>query len=162
MPKKKQRRRIVQHAYYHVQITGWDWDYSFSTNVQKYEDRRFSEYRHLLIRGLVLRPQGIKAKAAELWFFPNVKAEEFEQKRDEPPPNGVGSLSIEGPKSGPPKLVGYLSMPEDALEPVKHMLIADRFKYVLMSGEAMRWRKCFIQRYEFTAQHNEADYPDDV
>lgn len=52
-------------------------------------------------------------------------------------------------------------MPEDALGLVLQMLIAGRFKYVLMSGGVMRWRKCFIRGYRFTAEHDEADYPDD-
>ena len=40
------------------------------------------------------------------------------------------------------------------------ILIAGRFKYVLMHGERMRWRN-FVRRYEFTAQHDEGDYPED-
>jgi hypothetical protein len=119
------------------------------------------DYRHLLIRGTVLRPRMIEADAAELFFIPTVKREDFEPKHDEPPPRGVGSLNIHGSKGEARRLVGYLSMPEDALPPVMQMLIADRFKYVLLGGEPMRWRKCSVHSYEFTAHHDEADYPDD-
>jgi hypothetical protein len=144
-----------------VHITGWDWSYSFSTNVPKYEQARFADYRHLIIRGTVLRPRKIEVDAAELCFLPTVKREDFELKHNAPPPRGVGSLDIQATKGEPRRLGGYLSMPEDALPPVMQMLIAERFKYVLLYGEAMRWRKCFVHRYEFTAQHDEADYPDE-
>lgn len=161
MPKKKRRRRELTPAYYNVEITGWDWDYSFSANVPKYEDARFSDYRHLLVRGTVLRPRGIKAEVAELWFFPRIEPEDFKTGRDQPPPRGVGSLEIQGSSPDRRKLVGYLSMPKDALEPVLQMLLAARFKYVLMDGEPMRWRKCIIRRFEFAAEHDETEYPDD-
>ena len=162
MPRRKRGRQADEFAYYHMQITGWDWDFSFSVNVPKWRDERFSDYRQLVVRGVVLRPRKLKVETAELWFLPSIKAENFEQQRDQPPPNGVGSLAIQGSKSELLKLVGYLSMPEDALGLVLQMLIAERFKYVLMSGEVMRWRKCFVRRYEFTAQHDEADYPHDT
>jgi hypothetical protein len=158
---KKHRRKTVEYAYYHVQITGWDWSYSFSTNVPKWDDQRFSDYRHLVVRGTVLRPRKIKAETAELWFLPSVTREDFEPKHNVPAPRGVGSLSIEGSKSEPLKLHGYLSMPEDALVPVLKMLIAGRFKFVLMDGQPMRYRHCFVRHYELTAQHDEADHPDD-
>jgi hypothetical protein len=138
-----------------VQITGWDWSYSFSSNVTPHDDRQYGDYRHLLIRGTVLRPLRIKADTAELLFLPNVTPAEMARCTD-PPPRGVGSLDVRGSI-----LTGYLSMPLDALDPVLQMLLADRFKYVLLDGEPMRYRKAIIRHYEFTAQHNEEDYPDD-
>ena len=144
-----------------MQITRWDWSYSFSTNVPKYEDARFSEYRHLLVHGNVLRPSRIKAETAELWFFPTIKPEDFLPLSDQTRPPSVGSLNIRGSKVEGFRLLGYLSMPDNALEPVLQMLIADRFKFVLMQGEPLRWRKCLVRRFEFTAEHDEADYPDD-
>jgi hypothetical protein len=161
MLRSERRRDILQHFYYHVQITDRDWSYSFSANVPTYEQARFVDYRHLAVRGTVLRPRKIKADTAELFFIPAVKREDFEPKPNEPPPRGVGSLTIHGSKGDARRLVGYLSMPEDALPPVLQMLVAEHFKYVLLDGAPTRWRKCFVRRYEFTAQHDEADYPDD-
>ena len=59
------------------------------------------------------------------------------------------------------RLLGYLSMPIDVLGQILQMLLAGPFKYVLMDGEHMRYRKALIRHYELTAQHNEADYPED-
>lgn len=162
MPRKKKVRRPEPvYADYHVLITGWDWDYSFTCNVPKYEDQLYAEYRHLVILGTILRPRKLGAGFAELWFMPNLKRGEFAPVRDRPPPKSVGGLSMDGSKAEGWRLRGYLSMPEDAIGNVMQMLIAGRFKYLLMNGEAMRWRKCFIRRYNFTAHHDEADYPDD-
>jgi hypothetical protein len=161
MPRKKRPRKELTPAYYNVEITGWDWDYSFSANVPRYEDRRFADYRHLHIHGRLLRPRKLNVETVELIIFPNIEPADMEQRPDEQPPRGVGSLGVEGRKSEGTRLVGYLSMPADAIGPVLQMLLAGRFKYVLLDGEHMRWRKALIRHYEFTAQYNDADYPDD-
>ena len=51
MPRKNPRRKELTPAYYHVEITGWDWDYSFSVNVPKYEDKQYSDYWHCTLTG---------------------------------------------------------------------------------------------------------------
>ena len=83
MPRKKRRQsKALTPAYYHVEITEWDWDYSFGVNVQRYEDRRFADYRHLHIRGTVLRPRKIKVETVELIFIPNIGPAETEYRHD--------------------------------------------------------------------------------
>jgi hypothetical protein len=161
MPRKKQRRKELTYAYYDVEITGWDWDLSFGVNIPKYEDRQYSDYRHLQIHGTLLRPRKLKVETVELTVLPNIDPAAMELRHDQPPPRAVGSVSVEGKKSEGTKLVGNLSMPTDALGPVLQMLLAGRFKCVLMDGEAMRWRKALIRNYRLTAEHDEADYPDD-
>jgi hypothetical protein len=162
MPRKKQRRSSAfQIAYYHVEITDWDWDYSFSANAMKNEDLCYADYRHLQIRGRVLRPRKSKAETAELIFFPKPGLAELERQRDDPRPISVGTMNMEGTKATGMRLTGYISMPADALGPVLQMLIAGRYKYVLLDGEPMRYRKAFIRHYYFTGQYNDEDYPDD-
>jgi hypothetical protein len=162
MSRKKQRwSQALLPAYYTVEITSWDWNYSFSVNVQRYEDRRFMDYRHLHIRGKLLRPRRINVEAVELIFFPNIEPSGMEQRHDQPPPRGVGSLNIQGKKSEGMNLAGYLSMPTDAIGPVLQMLLGGRFKYVVLDGEHMRYRKALIRHYEIKTEHNEEDYPDD-
>jgi hypothetical protein len=56
-----------------VQITGWDWDFSFSVNMAKWRDERFSDYRHLIVLGTLLRPRKLKAETVELSFIPSIK-----------------------------------------------------------------------------------------
>ncbi len=152
--KKRSRRQTIEFASYHVRITGWDWDYSFSVSGVKWEDKQFADYRHLTVRGVLLRPRRIKVEATELIFLP--EALEMERRHDEPPPRCVGTLNIHHER-----LIGYLTLPLDALGPIMQMLTAGRFKYVLMHGEPMRYRKAFIRGYRFAESHNEADYPED-
>jgi hypothetical protein len=65
MPTKKRRqRKLFQPAYYNVQISDWDWTYSFSANVSKYDERQFADYRHLLVRGMLLRPRKIEVESS--------------------------------------------------------------------------------------------------
>jgi hypothetical protein len=157
MAKKKQRGRpVLSMEYYIVQITNWDWSYSFSVNVPKWEDRRYSDYRHLLVRGNVLLPSSLKAKAetAELTFMPDVREVDFEP-GDRAPPRGVGHLNIDNRL-----LSGGFSMAADALEPVMQMLLADRVKYVVMHGESMRYRKALIRHYQLVSQLDPEEYPD--
>jgi hypothetical protein len=157
MAKKKQRGRpVLSMEYYIVQITEWDWSYSFSVNVPKWDDRRYSNYRHLLVRGNVLLPSSLMAKAetAELTFMPDVREADFEP-GDRAPPRGVGHLNIHNRL-----LSGGFSMAADGLEPVMQMLLADRVKYVVMHGESMRYRKALIRHYQLVSQLDPEEYPD--
>ena len=157
MAKKKQRGRpVLSMEYYIVQITEWDWSYSFSVNVPKWDDRRYSDYRHLLVRGNVLLPSSLKAKAetVELTFMPDVREADFEA-GDRAPPRGVGHLNIHDRL-----LSGGFSMAADALEPVIQMLLAGRVKYIVMHGESIRYRKAIIRHYQLVSQLDPEEYPD--
>lgn len=158
MPTKKRRqRKLLLPAYYNVRISDWDWSYSFSVNVPRYDDeRQLADYRHLLVRGTLLRPRRIAVESVELIFLPNVGPRELERQHDKPPPRAVGSLNIQGKT-----LSGYLSMPTDALGPVMQMLMPGVLKYVLLDGEPMRYRKALIRRYEIAGHYNDEDYPDE-
>ena len=153
MPRRKQKHR-TEIGYYHLEITEWDWDYSLSVNVPPSEDTQFSEYRYLVIRGTLLRPRKIKPETAEINLFP--QSLDIPRHQGETRPRSVGSLDFHGGR-----LVGYLAMALDVLGPVLQMLIAGRYKYLLMDGEPMRDRKAVIRHYYFAAKHDEADYPDD-
>ena len=123
----------------------------------KWEDRRYSDYRHLLVRGNVLLPNKLKANAgpAELIFMPDVREADFEA-ADRPPPRGVGHLNVsEG------RLTGSMSMAADALAPVLQMLIAGRLKYVVLYGEPMRYRNALIRSYQLVSQLDPKEYPDE-
>jgi len=157
MSKKKSRTRSVPSmVYYIVQITEWDWSYSFSVNVPNWEDRRFSDYRHLLIRGKLLLPSKIKLKAeiAEMTFMPDVREADFEP-RDRSPPRAVGHIDIHDGM-----FTGGFSMTADALGPVMQMLLAGRLKYAVLYGEPMRYRKALIRSYELKSQLDPGEYPD--
>jgi len=158
MAKKKRRSRpaALSMVYYIVQIVDWDWSYGFSINVPKWDDRRYSDYRHLLMRGNLLLPTALKLKAetAELTFLPDIGAADLEQ-HDQTPPRAVGHLNVHDGR-----LTGGLSMATAALDPVMQMLIAGRLKYVVLDGEPMRYRQALIRHYQLVSHLDSEDYPD--
>lgn len=52
-------------------------------------------------------------------------------------------------------------MAADALGPVMQMLVAARFKFIVLDGETMRYRKARIRHYRFETKLILEDYPDD-
>jgi hypothetical protein len=58
-------------------------------------------------------------------------------------------------------VTGGFTMAIDALDSVMRMLLAGRFKYLVLDGEAMRYRKAHIRHSRFETQIDPADYPDD-
>ena len=78
MPRKGQRRsQAFTPSHYNIEITGWDWDFSFSVNVPPDDERLYSDYRHLHIHGRALRPRKIKVETAELLFLPKAGLSEM-------------------------------------------------------------------------------------
>ena len=129
--KPRRRSKAPQLAFYIVQITGWDWSYSFSVNSVSYRDTKYNEFRHLHVFGTLLVPRKIKVEKVELVFLPDIEPEEMKQHGQ--PPRCVGSLAFHRNA-----LDGNFSMPKDALDPVTQMLLAGRLKYVVLDGEPMR------------------------
>jgi hypothetical protein len=154
--KKRQRRSEPSTGYYILQITDWDWNYHFGINAARLDDRAYSDFRHLLLRGRVLLPSklGLKVDHVELTFLPNVSPAELE--RSGPHPVGIGYLSIHARN-----LTGGISIAKDALGLVLPMLIAGRFNYLVMYGEPMRYRRARINSYHFEKELKVEDYPDE-
>lgn len=145
-------------TFYIIQITDWDWSYSFGgLNTTTFDDRRYSDYRNLLVRGRGLLPSKLKAKTeqVELTFHPDIGPAELEQ-RGNPRPRAVGHLHIHQGV-----LTGYLSMATEALDAVMRMLLAGRLKHVVLDGEAMRYRQALVRNYELLNQLDPEDYPDE-
>lgn len=155
---KKKRRGRPQLAMvdYVVQITDWDWSYSFGLNSAPHDNRRYNDYRHLLIRGRLLLPTPLmlKAEIAELTFLPDVRPEDIEP-RGEHQPRAVGHLNINRGM-----LTGGLSMATEALDSVMRLLLAGRLNYLELHGEPMRYRHALIRSYQLAKQLNPDDYPD--
>ncbi|MCC8978308.1 hypothetical protein [Bradyrhizobium acaciae] len=51
-------------------------------------------------------------------------------------------------------------MAADALGPVMQMLIGGRFKFIILDGESMNYRKARIRHYRFEPRMELDDYPD--
>jgi hypothetical protein len=56
-------------------------------------------------------------------------------------------------------LQGLFSIPADVLPPILQMLIGDRFKFIVMHGDPMRYRHASVLRYCFETHLEEDDLP---
>lgn len=155
MARKRHARPEDSIAYYIVEIEDWDWSYSFGVNADRYDKRPYSDYRHMVVAGKVLLPSKLrsKAEAAELTFMPDARLSYLDQ---EYRPLGVGYLNVRDIR-----VTGGFTMATDALDSVMRMLLAGRFKYLVLDGEAVRYRKARIRHYRFESKLDLAEYPDD-
>jgi hypothetical protein len=72
-PRKKRRVRKA-HAEtisYIIEIKDWDWEFSFGINAMKDRADPYLDFRHLELRGTLLRPSEIKTDKVELTFLPD-------------------------------------------------------------------------------------------
>ena len=71
--------------------------------------------------------------------------------------NSVGGSSVGSLTLYQGALQGLILMPLDALKPVMQMLIAERFKYVIIQGARLRYRKTIIHHYRLERGLDEDD-----
>jgi hypothetical protein len=155
MPRRKRKRQQGDRAvYYVVELETWDWSYSFGLDKTRYRDEPYAEYRHLEIKGKLLRPRDIKADFVECTFLPDVHLKEENRKSDEP--RCVGSLHLDRGT-----LHALLFMPADALDPVLQTLTAGRMRYVVIDGARLHYRQALVEHYRVESNYDPDDLPPD-
>ncbi|WP_271557606.1 hypothetical protein [Bradyrhizobium sp. CCBAU 45394] len=145
--RRKPREEIVDYV---VEIDGWDWGYAFSLNMERLPIDPYHEFRHLQIKGRLLAPTEPKTDRVEISLLPS--PELVEEKRKELTPIALGSLSL-----GPDGVLGNIGIPWDALTPILQMLIAGRFKFVLMRGTRFRPRSAKLNSLRLETKLTEDD-----
>ncbi|MDX3968284.1 MAG: hypothetical protein QHD01_17020 [Bradyrhizobium sp.] len=149
--KKKRRRRPREEIVdYLVAIEGWDWGYSFSLNSERQPIDPYHEFRHLQVKGRLLRPAGQKTDRAEISLLPTSDLEE--ERRRDLHPIALGSLHVTQEA-----ILGNIGIPRDALTPIRQMLIADRFRFVLMRGSRFRHRSAKVNSLRLETKLTEDD-----
>jgi hypothetical protein len=132
-----------KHVSYVIQVTDWNWDFHFGLSPRP-EWGDYADYRHIQIRGLVLKPTPLKGRQAEFTWVPGVI-----DPKPRKLPETVGVLSL---YSG--ALSANLQMPIDAVPPVLQMLLADRYKYIVVDGAEMFRREAFVWSYYLTGTYD--------
>lgn len=141
--KKRRAAKRDETIQYVVEIADWDWSLSFGIGWRRDIEREpYSDYRHLHIKGRLLRPTKMKVSDAEMTFMPDAELDWRERSKHEP--KSVGIIQIYQGSFKP-----LLNMPNDALAPVLQMLIAGKFKYVTLSGDKPRYGHGLIRSYRF-------------
>ncbi|MEZ5898509.1 MAG: hypothetical protein R3D51_03350 [Hyphomicrobiaceae bacterium] len=133
---------------YVVRIEDWEWSLSFGVNTMSHRTDPYADFRHLVLRGKLLRPTNLKADTGELTLLPDPRLNWDQRQKDEP--KCVGSLDLYRGR-----LTGLLSLPSDALPSLLQMLIGERLRYaVITSANADRrtaalcghnWRQASLQ-----------------
>ncbi|WP_051380639.1 hypothetical protein [Bradyrhizobium sp. WSM1743] len=149
--KKKRRRKPREEIVdYVVAIEDWDWGYSFSLNLERQPIDPYDEFRHLQVRGRLLTPSGLKADRAEISLLPSSDLEE--ERRKDLKPIALGSLHVTEDA-----ILGNIGIPWDALTAIMQMLIAGKFKYVLMRGARFRHRSAKLNSLRLETKLTEDD-----
>lgn len=112
------------------------------------------EFRHLNIKGKLLRPRKVKADAVEVTLPPDAGLKEENRKQHNP--RAVGSLILDRGV-----LQALLSVPADALDPILQMLTAGRMRYVVIDGAPLHYRQALVQQYRIESSYDAEDLPPD-
>lgn len=152
--RKRKRRRAPSEDYvdYVVEIDGWDWGYSLSLNTMRRETGPYNEFRHLRIDGRLLRPIGLKTDVVKVSLLPS--ADMSQEKRKDYKPLALGGLD-----AYPDRIDGRVGIPADALPPILQMLIAGRFKYMLLRGSKFRYRSARLHSLRLEMNLTEDEMP---
>ncbi|CAN7570665.1 hypothetical protein LJR220_005209 [Bradyrhizobium sp. LjRoot220] len=155
-PKKKSpasrrgrpRDERVQHV---IEIVDWEWDYMFGIDTGRFNNGPYMDYRHLNIEGTILRPTSIKASAGEVTLFPDHRLSDIEGRRKHEP-KAVGAISHRGKD-----YQANLHLPADAFGLVLQMMIAGRYRYVLIEAHKSFRGEALIRHFRFSGTIDEDD-----
>lgn len=150
--KKRGRKPREQFVDYIVAIEGWDWSYSLSLNIDRRAVDPYHEFRHLQIRGRLLHPTGLKTDQFELTALPSYELDPGVRKQSTP--LCVGSLDAYGER-----LTGLISIPADALPPILHMMIGERFKFIAIRGDRLKRRRALFRSFRLEMSIDADDMP---
>ncbi|MDO9385013.1 MAG: hypothetical protein Q7T86_19375 [Hyphomicrobiaceae bacterium] len=155
--KKRGGRPRVERIYHVIEFVDWDWDYMFGIEPPgRFSDGDpYMDYRHLHIRGKLLRPTAISIKAsiAEVTCFPDDRLSDLEGRRKHQP-KMVGVISHRGKD-----YQVNLHLPDDALALVLQMMIANRYRYVVIEAEKSFRGEALVRHFRFAGSLDEDDLP---
>ena len=149
--KAVRRKRRSEKLYYVVEIEDWDWSFMFG--VSPFKDRRegpYSDYRHLELKGKLLRPASVKTSRVEIALLPDVHLNEPMRDRDQP--RSAGSFHI---------VRGFLQftlpIPADALSDVLAMMVAGRFRCAVIEADRPSYGQGFVRFYRLATTIDDDD-----
>lgn len=153
--KRRKRRRVRPRndpVYYVVEVTEWDWSFMFGVSPRRDMDGPYSDYRHLNLSGKLVHPAHIKAQEVEITLLPDRRLNEGERERDDP--RSCGSLQLHRGH-----FQALLPMPLDALPSVLQAAIADRLRYVVITGDKLRYGQGYVRMYRLQRSVDKDDLP---
>lgn len=150
--KRRGGRPRKEWFYYVVEITGWDWSFSFSVNTMKHFEGPYLDFRHVQLFGKLVRPSKANVTSVEVTLLPDARLDAGARGRHEP--TMVGSVQLNRGR-----FQGLISIPTDVVGPILQMLIADRFRVVVMEGDKLRYGHAVIRSFRLDTRLEEDDLP---
>ncbi|MGA7809768.1 hypothetical protein [Bradyrhizobium sp.] len=151
--KKARRRKPPEEIVdYIVEIEDWDFGYWLALNTLRDALDPYHEHRHVELKGRMLWPKGLKTDRVEISMFPSVSL--LEERRRDLKPIAIGAI-----EAYPERLGASVGIPQDALAPILQMLIAERFKFVVLRGSKFLYRSARLVSFSLRAQLGEDDLP---
>lgn len=136
LPKKRGRPRLERlHARYEIQVTSWDFSWSFylSRPTDQWQGRsHFKEMATLTLKGRVIEPEGFKYPEALLRLVADPWLDSLVEQ-----PAAIGSIHINDQQ-----FTGYVPIPSNQM-PVL-VSSANRLLFVELNGTPLRYRKALI------------------
>jgi hypothetical protein len=151
--KRKIGRPRIEHVQHVIEFIDWDWDFMFGIDDHpgRFGDGPYMDFRHLNIKGKILRPTSIKAPIGEVTLFPDHRLSESESRRKREP-KAVGGISHWGKDYR-----ANLHLPADAFGLVLQMMIAGKYKYVCIEATASSRGEALVRHFRFTGRLNDDD-----
>ena len=142
MPRKKQRKgQEGEYRLLMFEIKEWEPSYSFSTNRQKYAETDYSEHAELHFKTVCIYPEKFAGRSASMIVSSRrdllVPPDPRRDPRDKP--TNIGLLEL--PPSGGSF---YGGVPHETMSFLLSGLVADRFRYVTLSGNSLPRGAFFI------------------
>lgn len=129
----KHRKRPDEPITYDIQIDEWDWSYSFGvTHKRRQGEGPYDDFRHLHLKGTLLRPPHIKSKNVAVIIIPDPALDPAQRSRN--PRTAIGTMS-----AGRGELGALLSMPADGLTNLLVMLTASKFRFLSLEGTKLHY-----------------------
>jgi hypothetical protein len=154
-PKGKKKRKRgprderVQHV---IEIEDWRWDYMFGLGIKTpWSNGPYDDFRHLEISGKLLRPTSINAGTVKITGFPNYRLSESDE-RSRHTPKSLGAISH---RAG--EYSASIHMPADAFGLVLQMMIAGKYRFVVIETEKSFRGEALVQNFYFTASISDDD-----
>jgi hypothetical protein len=153
--KKTKRAATPQSESYLFRIKQVMPNYSFGTNIGRYDAGTHSEYHHTEIDTVCLSPKRFQYRQTQFTLMADRRlTRELEDLADRArPATGIGTLTLRGNRSN------YLgSIPFDAALPIPGLILAGGYGFIYLAGEPMSRGSARIRYISF---HHDYD-PDDL
>lgn len=152
--KRPQGRPKNDPVYYVVAVEDWDWGFWFGVSNMPERNGPYDDYRHLNLRGRLLRPAKLKCEKVELHILPDKRLDEGVREQNRPV--SIGHINLRKAR-----MDGILSMPADALPLLLTLATAEKLRFMVMQGERLRYGSAAIKSFRVEMNIGEDDLPDE-